>query len=91
MLLNRLLLTAAIFLCEGIALGQSFSVIGEVQHPGNFPLTKSTSVLQAIAAAGGLTNISSTKKAVIIRDGGNVPVNLKKSLGRHGTGYSLAG
>ena len=77
---NRLLLTAAFVLGEAIALGQSYYVFGEVQRPGLFPLTQKTTVIQAIAVAGGLKSSASPKKAVIIRNGKDLPVNLKSVL-----------
>jgi polysaccharide export outer membrane protein len=46
----------------------NFEVDGEVQHPGSFKLTSSTSVIGAIAAAGGFTYSADVKKVEVIRD-----------------------
>lgn len=62
-------------------------VVGQVRRPGGFVLNdrESISILQALAMADGLTNISSAKNARIIRSsvGENrveIPVNLKLIL-----------
>lgn len=46
----------------------NFEVDGEVQTPGSFKLTSSTSVIGAIAAAGGFTYSADVKKVEVIRD-----------------------
>ena len=46
----------------------NFEVDGEVQQPGSFKLTSSTSVIGAIAAAGGFTYSADVKKVEVIRD-----------------------
>jgi polysaccharide export outer membrane protein len=59
---------------------QKFNVLGEVQHPGMFPLAKPMTVLDAIAVAGGFRDFAKPKKMYILRKGkdGNtsrIPVN----------------
>ena len=46
----------------------NFEVDGEVRAPGSFKLTSSTSVIGAIAAAGGFTYSADVKKVEVIRD-----------------------
>lgn len=46
----------------------NFEVDGEVGKPGSFKLASSTSVISAIAAAGGLTYSADVKKVEVIRD-----------------------
>lgn len=46
----------------------NFEVDGEVQKPGSFKLTSGTSVIGAIAAAGGFTYSADVKKVEVIRD-----------------------
>jgi polysaccharide biosynthesis/export protein len=46
----------------------NFEVDGEVGNPGSFKLASSTSVISAIAAAGGLTYSADVKKVEVIRD-----------------------
>jgi polysaccharide export outer membrane protein len=43
-------------------------ILGEVRTPGAFPLPESTTVLQAIAMAGGLTERGSVKRLRIVRE-----------------------
>jgi polysaccharide export outer membrane protein len=59
---------------------QKFNVLGEVQHPGMFPLAKPMTVLDGIAVAGGFRDFAKPKKMYILRKGkdGNtsrIPVN----------------
>ena len=44
-----------------------YYVIGSVVHPGTFPLRGDTSVLQALALAGGLTQFASPRSIKLIR------------------------
>jgi len=46
------------------------SVLGEVVHPGRYDLKGRTTVLDLLAAAGGLTEFASRSRIVILRDGG---------------------
>lgn len=64
---------------------QKFSIMGEVNRPGTYPLSGNTSVLEAIATAGGLRDFAKTKKMYILRrtpDGTTkqVKVNYKELL-----------
>ncbi len=59
---------------------QKFNVLGEVQKPGVFPLTKPMTILDAVAMAGGFRDFAKPKKMYILRrakDGSNskIPVN----------------
>jgi polysaccharide export outer membrane protein len=59
---------------------QKFNVLGEVQKPGVFQLTKPMTVLDAIAMAGGFRDFAKPKKMYILRRGKDgssvrVPVN----------------
>ena len=40
--------------------GKTYSVAGKVKHPGTYPLTEPTTVLEAINAAGGLSDTDAT-------------------------------
>ena len=46
---------------------QRFSIMGEVNRPGAYPLNGKMSVLEPIAAAGGLRDFAKTKKMYILR------------------------
>ena len=46
---------------------RQFSVMGEVEHPGSFPLTKPTTVLDALAQAGGFRDFAKVSKIHVLR------------------------
>lgn len=56
-------------------------VLGEVAHPGKFPLKSKTTILQAITIAGGLTPTAARNKLVVFRfsENGERDVKLKAS------------
>jgi polysaccharide export outer membrane protein len=60
------------------------SVLGEVVKPGRFELKSRTTVLDALAQAGGLTNFASRNKIVVLRAEGNatkrLPFNYNKAV-----------
>ncbi len=51
-------------------------VLGEVAKPGPMPLPKDASVLSVLVAAGGATTKAQLSKAMILRAGQQIPVNL---------------
>lgn len=58
-----------------------FFVVGQVARPGEFPLTAGTTLVQALALAGGFREFAKTDGIVIVRQQGNPPfvsVNYKK-------------
>jgi polysaccharide export outer membrane protein len=62
---------------------KSFNVIGEVGHPGTFPLSKSMTILDAIALSGGFKDYAKPNKMYVLRrspDGKTtkIAVNYKK-------------
>lgn len=46
---------------------QSFYLWGEIRQPGRYPLTAGTTLLQAIASAGGYSSFANQKKVELIR------------------------
>ncbi len=50
-----------------VAGSQRFYIIGEILKPGEYPLAKNLSVLQAFALAGGFTEWASKKEIILIR------------------------
>jgi polysaccharide export outer membrane protein len=42
-------------------------ITGQVAHPGPYPLTRQTTVLQLVSIAGGLTEYADAKKLVVLR------------------------
>ena len=67
---------------------RQFTVMGEVQHPGSFPLTHSTRVMDALAIAGGFRDFAKVKKIRIMRrtaEGGTqtIPFNYREVVQGH--------
>lgn len=61
---------------------QKFNVLGQVQRPGTYPLTSASTVLDAIALAGGFRDFAKQKSIYVLRqnpDGGQsrLPFNYK--------------
>jgi polysaccharide export outer membrane protein len=62
---------------------QTFNILGDVQRAGTFPLTKPTTVLDAIALAGGFREWAKQTKIYVLRTGANgtqerLPFNYKQ-------------
>jgi len=56
---------------------QTVSVMGQVAKPGPYPLMKSSTVIDLLAAAGGVINILAADEATLLRpDGSRVPIDL---------------
>lgn len=64
-------------------------ITGEVNKPGTYPLTGSTSVLQLIAMAGGLREYANGKKIVIMRTERGRPISLPFNYQHVSEGKSL--
>jgi polysaccharide export outer membrane protein len=63
----------------------SFNIVGEVNHPGYFPLTRRMTVLDAIALSGGFKDFAKTKKVYVLRTTANgteerLPFNYKQVI-----------
>src|SRR5215472_4933973 len=63
----------------------SFNIVGEVNRPGYFPLTRRMTVLDAIAMAGGFKDFAKTKKVYVLRTAANgseqrLPFNYKEVI-----------
>ncbi|MGH9404124.1 MAG: polysaccharide biosynthesis/export family protein [Terriglobia bacterium] len=56
---------------------QRYYVLGEVAHPGVFPLLPGLTALQAISSAGGFTQFANEKKVYILRRNQKLPFNYK--------------
>ncbi len=54
-----------------------FFVLGEVQHPGAFPVRGPVSILQALALAGGPTEFANQRAVVVIRPDGTKQARYK--------------
>ena len=70
-----------------------FYVIGQVQRPGDFPLTGPITVLQGLALAGGFREFAKTENIQIIRREGSgqrfIPVNYKRLEGGRDASQNL--
>jgi polysaccharide export outer membrane protein len=64
------------------------SVLGEVKKPGQYNFKSQTTVLDAVAVAGGLSDFASRSKIMVIRNDGNgtkrIPVNYNKVVSSGG-------
>jgi polysaccharide export outer membrane protein len=60
---------------------QRFSILGQVQRPGAYPLDKRTTVLEALSIAGGLTDKAAPNRTRVIRRSGGQEVTLDVRLG----------
>lgn len=49
------------------ARSQKFNILGEVEHPGSYPLSRSMTVLDAIAIAGGLRDFAKSRRIYVLR------------------------
>lgn len=49
------------------ARSQKFNILGEIEHPGSYPLSRYMTVLDAIALAGGLRDFAKTRKIYVLR------------------------
>ena len=64
---------------------QTFNVLGDVQRPGTYPLTKPTTVLDALAMAGGFREWAKQTKVYVLRTGAGgaqerLPFNYKQVI-----------
>jgi polysaccharide export outer membrane protein len=64
---------------------EKFNILGQVTKPGSYPLTAPTTVLDAIAAAGGVRDFAKQKGIYILRHGPNgsetrIPFNYKEVI-----------
>lgn len=64
---------------------RSFNVLGEVQHPGSYPLAHPVSVLDAISMAGGFRDFAKVTKIYVLRksasgDTVRLPFNYKQVI-----------
>jgi polysaccharide export outer membrane protein len=67
------------------AKSQRFTVLGEVEHPGSYALSRSMTVLDAIAIAGGCRDFAKGNKVFVLRvnvDGSRtrIPFNYKEAM-----------
>ncbi len=69
--------------------GSRYTILGQVRQPGTYPLSAPTTLLNAIASAGGLSSgniagktrdLSDLGRSVVVRDGRLMPVNFEKLI-----------
>lgn len=73
---------------------QKFNVLGQVLKPGSYPITNSTTVLDAIALAGGFRDFAKQKSIYVLRqnpDGSQsrLPFNYKEVVKGQNTGQNI--
>jgi polysaccharide export outer membrane protein len=77
--LQRFVETPRVTAAVSLSNSARFYVVGQVAKPGEFPLSSNTTVLHALALAGGLKEFARTDSIVIVRqDQSVVPVNYKR-------------
>ena len=57
-----------------------FNIVGEINHPGAFPLSQPTTVLDAIAVAGGLRDFAKGSHIYVLRGSTQLPFNYKQVI-----------
>src|SRR5262245_7481027 len=67
------------------ARSQKFNILGEVERPGSYALSKSMTVLDAIALAGGFRDFAKTTRIFVLRVGtdgsrARIPFNYKEAI-----------
>ena len=73
------------------ARSQKFNILGEVEHPGSYPLSRAMTVLDAIAIAGGLRDFAKSRKIYVLRmsaDGSRVRLEFNYKDAIQGRGLS---
>ena len=73
---------------------QKFNILGQVARPGSYPLTNASTVLDAIALAGGFRDFAKQKNIYILRqtpDGGQsrLPFNYKEVIKGKDAGQNI--
>ena len=77
--LERFVETPRVTVAVSQANSARFYVVGQVARPGEFPLSTRTTVLQALALAGGFKDFAKAESIVIVREDQTVvPVNYKR-------------
>jgi polysaccharide export outer membrane protein len=61
---------------------QKFYVLGEVIHPGVFPVDGDTTLIEAVGLAGGIPPTADLESATVVRNGQLLPINLADILRR---------
>ncbi len=59
---------------------KKFTLVGGVNRPGPYPLLQETTVLDALAAAGGFRDLANPKQVVVIRGAQRLPFNYEEVL-----------
>lgn len=73
---------------------EKFNILGQVTKPGSYPLTSPTTILDAIAAAGGFRDFAKQKGIYILRHGPNgsetrIPFNYKEVIQGKNSGQNI--
>jgi polysaccharide export outer membrane protein len=71
---------------------RKFAIVGEVAHPGVYPMRGQTSLLHAVALAGGLTEFASKDDITVLRkrkDGKDVRLSVDLEAGLQDGGHAF--
>jgi polysaccharide export outer membrane protein len=74
---------------------QKFNILGQVTKPGSYPITAGTTIVDAIATAGGFRDFAKKKSIYILRQtpGGEelrIPFNYEKFIKGKNTANNIA-
>ena len=87
---GRFIQTPRVTVGVGQAMSARFYVVGQVGRSGDFPLSGRTTVLQALALAGGFREFAKTDEIILVRqDQTVVPVNYKRIADGKDTSHNL--
>lgn len=81
---RRAYLQTQLFVSLGAVRQVSVRVVGEVENPGVYPLTGLSSVLDALALAGGIRKSGSLRSVSVVRAGQSFNIDLYTMLLSHG-------
>ncbi|MCC6366671.1 MAG: polysaccharide biosynthesis/export family protein [Bryobacterales bacterium] len=76
--LSKVMNKPEVFIAVQQVNSKKYYIIGEVNRTGVFPLVTTTTVLEAIGAAGGLKEFANGKKIVIVRGSKRIKFNYKE-------------
>lgn len=61
-------------------LSKRYTITGEVNHPGVFPLVTPVTIFQALSNSGGFRDFANTKKIIVVRGNKRIKFNYKEVL-----------
>jgi polysaccharide biosynthesis/export protein len=78
--LSKLLVKPLVTVTVQAVLSRKYYLDGEINRPGEYPLSAPTTILDAISKAGGLRDFANPKKIYILRGDKKIPFNYKEVI-----------